>query len=161
MWVERRKHVFLFPPLFFPLYLPLLSVVCARPELDRRQRQKKFFIKIFFCGRFWVRPWRNWSFQLFFIFVHRIQVPWSNFIKNPFYYFGIFSLISKSPIGPIICKSAKKCLPNNLFLCDLFKKVLDFLYTFFSTWLQGGSICLRLPLQEATPDAPSQHIRHV
>ncbi len=42
-----------------------------------------------------------------------------------FCYFGILSLISKSPIGPIICKSAKKCLPNSLLLCDLFKTVLD------------------------------------
>ncbi len=26
----------------------------------------------------------------FFIYVHRIQVPWSNFIEDPFCYFGRF-----------------------------------------------------------------------
>ncbi len=31
-------------------------------------------------------------------------------------------------------------------LCDFFEKSLDFSIHFFSTWLQGESICLRHPL---------------
>ncbi len=57
----------------------------------------------------------NLVIPFFPIYVHRIQVPWSNFIKNPFCYFGISSLISKSPISPIICVSSQKSLPKKFF----------------------------------------------
>ena len=40
---------------------------------------------------------------------------WSNFIKNPFCYFSISSLILKSPINPLICVNVHESMQKIFF----------------------------------------------
>ncbi len=109
---------------FFWLQPSLFPHVHARPELVQRQGQanKTFFKKtkkMFFGGHFFVRQWSICSICFCILLCIYFQVLWSNFIKNPFCYFSISSLISQSTKNPIICQSVQKCLPNSSVSCKI------------------------------------------
>ncbi len=85
-----------------------------------------FTLKYFFAGRFLLRPWGICSFHFSPHIVHIFQVMRSNFIKNPFCYFSISSLNSKSPISPIICVNLHENMQNIFFFMCNIKKSLVF-----------------------------------
>ncbi len=85
------------------------------PSMNRFSSNSKKIPLDFFAGCFLLRLWGICSFCFPPQNVHIFQVMWSNFIKNPFCYFSISSINSKSPISPIFCLNVLESVQNIFF----------------------------------------------
>ncbi len=126
--------------------------MCA-PPLNRfgsNSNKKNYFFVFFsldfFAGRFLLRPWGICSFCFPPHNVHIFQVMWSNFIKNPFCYFSISSINSKSPISQIFCVNVLESVQKIFFFMRNIEKSLFFSAYFFSIRHLGGQVSLGHPL---------------
>ena len=107
-----------FPPFAFPA---VLNRFRAGVDMGRREKDTKFFLHTFenhyfFCRAFYGKTMGHLFNLVFVLIVHGIEVPWSNFIQNPFCYFGNSTSVLESLINPIICASVQNCSSNS-FRC--------------------------------------------